>query len=113
MTLTYISSLGLGVNLRNSNLEGSMLALVNLRVSTLKNANLRNCDLRMSVLAGADLEVSYAVTFSARRHALRDLSKTPNAQANKSSGTTIQMQDLGPQPLPQRMIGYLSTQTYM
>ncbi|KAF2346588.1 Pentapeptide repeat [Trinorchestia longiramus] len=47
---------GSGVNLRNSDLEGSMMAHVNLRVSTLKNANLRNCDLRMSVLAGADLE---------------------------------------------------------
>jgi len=48
-----------GVNLKNSDLEGSQLGNVNLRVATLKGANLQNCILRGAVLAGADLEVRY------------------------------------------------------
>lgn len=48
-----------GVNLKNSDLEGSQLGNVNLRVATLKGANLQNCILRGAVLAGADLEVRF------------------------------------------------------
>ena len=50
-----------GVNLKNSDLEGSQLGNVNLRVATLKGANLQNCILRGAVLAGADLEVRYII----------------------------------------------------
>ena len=46
-----------GALMKNVNLEGSLMAGVNLRVANLKNANLQNCDLRGAVLAGADLEV--------------------------------------------------------
>lgn len=57
--MKYVSFFFSGVNLKNSDLEGSQLGNVNLRVATLKGANLQNCILRGAVLAGADLEVRY------------------------------------------------------
>ena len=68
------------MKLNNSDLEGSQLGNVNLRVATLKGANLQNCILRGAVLAGADLEVRYTSNLCSKNFPLMsmyDLTQLP------------------------------------